>query len=452
MTCQKFRLLPTVLFTLASLLALPSASIAQTQSAVEESATAAATAPQITIFHFSDNGSDKATRVTTDAAGNFYVAATLDSIDPFSHASGFAVLKYNFNGKLQGAFRHQNAPGEFQGMANAVKVDKQGNIYAAGTTSFGGLVESFTAAGAQRWADRFATSAGNQVALAIDQSGNIYAAGNGGSDGVGPILEWVIVKYSSSGKVLWEQHHTGDPSLDSRVTDIQLDSEGNPIVLGTTSNSLATKTNNMTVVKFNSHGDTLWAKDFAVPDNSLVPGGLAIDHGGNVYATSLTTPNDSLFPGGVVITTPFTVKYDPNGVLKFVLQGEGAGGTSVAVDPAGDILLTGAIVNFGRPTFSEATKIHPSGAKVWVTQIPATGKIVSDSAGNVFVAGSHLVAIPFGFVITKLSPAGRVLFAPSLLPGDDITDAVVDPFGNLLATGFGPNAQSLNDIFTVRLK
>jgi hypothetical protein len=55
-------------------------------------------------------------------------------------------------------------------------------------------------------------------------------------------------------------------------------------------------------------------------------------------------------------------------------------------------------------------------------------------------------------VITKVSPAGRVLFASSLLPGDDITDAVVDPFGNLLATGFGPNAQSLNDIFTVRLK
>ena len=171
-------------------------------------------------------------------------------------------------------------------------------------------------------------------------------------------------------------------------------------------------------------------------------------------ATSIATPNDSLFPGGVVITTPFTVKYDPNGVLKFVLQGEGAGGTSVAVDPAGDILLTGAIVNFGRlTTFSEATKIHPSGAKVWVTQIPATGKIVSDSAGNVFVAGSHLGAIPFGFLITKLSPAGGVLFTTSsLLPDDMITDAVVDPFGNLLATGFGPNAQSLNDIFTVRLK
>jgi hypothetical protein len=44
------------------------------------------------------------------------------------------------------------------------------------------------------------------------------------------------------------------------------------------------------------------------------------------------------------------------------------------------------------------------------------------------------------------------LFTSSLLPGDDVTDAVVDPFGNLLVTGDGVNAQFNHDIFTVRLK
>ena len=57
-----------------------------------------------------------------------------------------------------------------------------------------------------------------------------------------------------------------------------------------------------------------------------------------------------------------------------------------------------------------------------------------------------------GFVITKLNTAGTVLFSSSLLLGDDVTDAVVDPFDNVLATGFGLNAQFSNDIFTVRLK
>jgi hypothetical protein len=48
-----------------------------------------------------------------------------------------------------------------------------------------------------------------------------------------------------------------------------LDSAGNLIVFGTTGISLATLTNNMTVVKFDPFGNTLWAKDFAVPHNSL---------------------------------------------------------------------------------------------------------------------------------------------------------------------------------------
>jgi hypothetical protein len=439
MTGREFRLVPTLLFTLAVLLTLTSASIAQTQRATHEGAESAATVPTITTFHFTDKGDDRAGRMTTDAAGNFYVSADLNSS---KHPSGFAVLKYKFNGMLQGAFRYTLAPGEFQGSAQVVKVDKQGNIYAAGNTNVSGLVVSFTSSGVQRWADRFGGGAGNPIALAIDESGDIYAAGNrghGGSDGVGPILEWIIVKYSSSGEVLWEQHHTGKVSLDSRVKDIQLDSAGNPIVFGTTSNSPTTLTNNMTVVKFNPEGETLWAKDFAVPNNSLVPGGLAIDHGDNVYVTSITDP-----PEG--IDTPFTVKYDPNGVRKFVLQGNEAGGLSVAIDQAGDILLTGAVNSFGTTAFIGATKIHPSGARVWVTEIPASGKIVSDSAGNVFVAGTP------GFVITKLNAAGTVLFSSSLLPGDDVSDAVVDPFDNVLATGFGLNAQFVNDIFTVRLK
>ena len=155
------------------MLTVPSASVAQAQPAADASITAAATAPKVTIFHFTDQGDDLARRMTTDAAGNFYVSAELDSVDPLSPTLGFAVLKYNFNGKLQGAFRYKNAPGEFGGSAQAVKVDKQGNIYAAGFTTVSGLVVSFTSAGVQRWADRFGASAGNPVALAIDASGSI---------------------------------------------------------------------------------------------------------------------------------------------------------------------------------------------------------------------------------------------------------------------------------------
>lgn len=435
MTCRKFASVFAPSFTLAVLLVLASAGIAQTGTAADQSPALSQTALTKTIFHFSDGGDDRPGRMTVDAAGNFYISAALNST---ANVSGFAVLKYSSVGTLLGTFRYKLLPGEFGGAAHSVKVDKQNNIYSVGTTSLGGVVVSFTSAGAQRWIARFDHE---PIALAVDPSGNIYVAGNGnagGSDGVGPVLNWLVVKYSNTGKVLWEQRHTGAAGQDSKVRDIQLDPSENPIVFGTTSNNPRILTNNMTVAKLNPDGDVLWAKDSSVPHNSLIPGGFAIDARGNVYATGMTNP-----PEGVA--TPFTVKYNATGVLQFTLQGNGAGGSSVAIDPAGDILLTGATSSFGTPGFVSATKIHPRGKAVWVTQIPATGIIVSDSAGNALVAG-------FDFEITKLSSAGKILFSSSILPQDSATDAVIDPSGNLLVTGFGQNAQFSDDIFTVKLK
>ena len=435
MTSRKFFFASTTSFTLAALLMLASAGIAQTQAAANTNDAISKSALTPTAFHFSDGGDDVPGRMTTDAAGNFYISAALKST---TNVSGFAVLKYGASGKLQGVLRYKLKPGEFQGAALSVKLDTQNNVYAVGSTSFGGLVTSFTPAGVQRWANRFDVQ---PIALAIDPSGNIYVAGNGsagGSDGAGPVLDWLIVKYSRAGNVLWEQRHTGVEGEDSKVRDIQLDPSGDPIVLGSTSNNLENLTNNLTVAKFDPQGDVLWARDFNVAHVSQVPGGLAVDNAGNVYATSTTNP-----PEG--IATPSTLKYDADGNLQFVLQGNGAGGSSVAIDSAGDILLTGATVGFGTPTFVAATKIHPSGKTVWVTKIPDTGKIVSDPLGNAFVTGAE-------FVITKLNPSGKILSSASILPGGVSTDALVDPFGNLLVTGFAQNAQFTDDIFTVRLK
>jgi hypothetical protein len=431
MTSRKFSSVLTLTLTLAASLALSSAGLAQTENASRDNT---ATQPRTpSIFHFSDGGNDVPGRMTTDAAGNFYIAATINST---THVSGFAVLKYNGNGQLQHTFRYHFQPGESLGSALAVKLDQQNNIFALGTTGSGGLVTSFAPGGAQRWADRFDVE---PIALAIDASGNIYVAGNGsagGSDGVGPILDWLVVKYSNTGKVLWQQRHTGVTGQDSRVRDIQLDPSGNPVVYGTTSNNPANLTNNTTVAKFDPQGDLLWAQDFTVAHNQQVPGGLAIDRAGNVYTTSTTNP-----PEG--IATPFTVKYDPNGNQQFVLQS--IGGSSVAIDPHGDILLTGSMSNFGTPSSIAASKIHPSGQKVWTTQIPSTGKILSDASGNVFVAG-------FGFDITKLNSQGKIQFSTSVLPDDEETDALIDSLGNLLVTGFGQDAQFNDNIFTVRLK
>ena len=412
-------------------------------SAQTSAAALAMVSPPATMFHFTDGGEDIPGRMTTDTAGNFYVAAQLDDI---FHTSGFAVLKYKFSGTLQGTFRYKPAAGEFNGVAREVKLDKLGNIYAVGDTSLGGLVVSFTSTGAQRWARHFSTSG---IALAVDASGNVYTVGThvtGNFQG-----EWVVVKFTSAGQVVWTKRHTGTAGGDVRLTDIQLDPGGNPVVLGTTDIPLGAVTNTMTTLKLDVNGNILFAKDFvAVAGVGQIPGGLAMDSAGNIYVTCTTHP-----PEGNQI--PFTVKYDASGNPKFVLSGTGAGGAAVAVDPSGDILLTGSKILQGVPAIITASKVHANGVKVCVANVAAGQKIVPDATGNVFVAGDILNADttnvgPSDYLITKLSPSGALLFQSRISAGDEVTDAVVDPFGNVLVTGDVLNASFEHDILTVRTK
>src|SRR5262245_15428497 len=245
------------------------------QSSSEMSASALAT-PSVRAFHFADGGDDLPGRMTADASGNFYVAAQIQT--DVLHPSGFAVLKYRFDGTLQGAFRYSPGPGDFSGAAQDVKVDKLGNIYAVGYTSLGGHVVSFTPSGSQRWARH---SGNTGTGLAIDGTGSVYTAGTrvtGDFRG-----EWLIVKYNSTGQLLWSRSRTGTAGGDVRLTDIRLDPAGNPVVLGTTNIRVTTVANTMTTLKLDTQGNTLWARDFvAVPFTPQIPAGLAIDGTGSV--------------------------------------------------------------------------------------------------------------------------------------------------------------------------
>jgi hypothetical protein len=395
--------------------------------------------PSVTVLHFSDGEDDHPGRMTADTRGNVYIAAALG----VQGRSGFAVLKYNSQNKLQ-VIRRTKVAGEFGGEAQAVQVDAQGNIYAGGSNTFGGLVMSFTPAGSKRWEQHFN---GEPLALAIDAAGNLYAAGTGGS---GPFQEWVIVKYSNAGNVLWEIQHTGTAAGDSRVVDLQLDLAGNPVVLGWTNTNLQTLTRSITTLKLDPHGNTLWTQDFtAIPRFDQVPQGLALDRSGNVYITGTTIPAEGPL-------TPFTVKYDTHGNRKFVLMGNGAGGSSVAVDPSGDIVLTGANFVLGHSPFISASKIRANGTRVWTTSIQATGKILADAGGNVFVAGSlQNTNTQFpeqsDYFVTKLSSNGALLSATLFRQGNDVRDATFDSLGNLLVTGDFVNPTFNHDIVTLKL-
>jgi len=427
-TSHKFRAFTTLLLTITASLLFVASSAAQTT-----------TPSSLTVLRFNDGGDDRPGRMTTDAAGNFYVTLGSD----IAPSGFFEILKYNSQNKLT-VIRHLNQPGEFAGKALAVKTDKLGNIYAVGSSSIGGLVVSFTPSGSQRWADHFN---GIPVALAVDATGNVYAAGTLSTGNFQS--EFAVTKYSSSGKVLWEAIHAGTIKDDVRLTDMQLDSAGNPVLLGTTNIALATLTSTMTTWKLDTQGATLWVRDFvANPHASNNPSGLALDAADSVYATGETGP---------VVGFAFTVKYDLKGNRQFVLSGDESGGVSVAIDPSGDVLLVGGLTVSNLPpvAVSVVSKYHPNGVKVWTTQVVGAGKVLSDASGNIFVAGSlpQPTINPTGdnYFVSKLSPNGKFLFNKIFPQGQDVSDAAFDTSGNLIVTGHLVDSVGDQKIVTLKL-
>jgi DNA-binding beta-propeller fold protein YncE len=194
-------------------------------------------------------------------------------------------------------------------------------------------------------------------------------------------------------------------------------------------------------LKIDPQGKLQWVRNFArEPQFNKVPAAGAVDHENGIYATGQ----------GVDPVTgqrfPYTLKYDRDGKLIFVKTGAGNGGVTVAVDPAGKILLGGFTLVDGSPA-ETAAKFDPSGKRIWVTQVPSAGKIVSDSEGNVFASGDF-------YSVTKLSPAGKIISTfngQSQFPGVAVSDAVVDQFGRLLVTGYGFDQKiAMTEIVTLK--
>lgn len=389
--------------------------------------------PQVLVF--SDGGDDRTFgRATTDSAGNLYIPAELGA----PHlTNSFGVIKYSAQGKLAREF-HFNPKTFGNGFAQDVRVDAAGNVYACGFTfPFGGLVISFDSSGKTRWTkfignDRFSS-------MVFDQSGNLYVGG----DSAGSIL---VAKLTNEGKLLWSRQHKGETAALAGVTSVQLDSKGNLVVVGETSNSESLL--NTTVLKFNPQGDILFTQDFGEgPGFNTVPLGAALDHNDEIYATGTAL---NTFTGEAI---PYTLKYDVDGNRQFVLTGAGNGGLAIALDPAGDIVLHGSTLIQSTPV-PTVSMIDAAGTQIFVTQITTSGVLSVDPQGNIYVSGSPNTV---EFQIVKLNSRGTLLSTvnqavPNFQSIQGISDSILDQFGNLLVTGFGlPKDGGLDDILVLKL-
>jgi hypothetical protein len=362
-------------------------------------------------------------------------------------------------------------------------------------------------------------------AVAVDADGNAYVTGNTSSidfptqnalqpGSAGP-LDIFVAKLTPGGSSLAYSTYFGGRATDL-PREIAVDSYGNAYVMGVTRsgdfptlNAFQTGRNGMCdafVFKLDPTGSALLYSTYLGGSGVEDPsdprtGGIAVDSAGNAYVTGTTDTSDfptknamqPAYAEGICGTPPdqtfpcpdaFVAKFNTNLsgqeslVYSTYLGGSGSDkGFDIAVDPVGNVYVTGWATSANFPTTPGAvqqtyrgvqnafvTKLSPDGSLVYSTYLGGSmgdrGEgIAVDTEGNAYVTGSA-VSTDFpttagAFQVTahggdciwypcddafvsKLNPAGSALVYSTYLGssgGDKGAAIAVDSQGNAYVTG-----------------
>ncbi|HLX11427.1 MAG TPA: SBBP repeat-containing protein, partial [Bacteroidota bacterium] len=128
--------------------------------------------------------------------------------------------------------------------------------------------------------------------LAIDShDGSVYVAGSSYSATTG--FDILIVKFTSGGDTIWTRRFNGRGNGDDYTAAIGVDSSGNVIVVG--SSAAVDTTDDFVTLKYSPAGILLWTRYYDGPINEYDdPADLVIDNANNIYVTGSSEGRDTL--------------------------------------------------------------------------------------------------------------------------------------------------------------
>lgn len=358
-------------------------------------------------------------------------------------------------------------------------------------------------------------------AIVLDKNGNIYIAGtfeetptfgttNLTSKGQKDIF---VAKLDPEGKIIWVM--TAGGSGDDLVNALAIDSQGDLYITGSFQGSATFGKTTLTskngsedlfVAKVSdsgttpSQGNILWAVSFGDIEQDMGMG-LTLDQQNNLYVTGKFT--GAVTFGTKTLTTKgqgsdiFVAKLDISTgtpTLAISLGGETEDeGRSIACDTKGELYVAGTFsgnASFGDLKVSTngksdgfVTKLDTSGKVLWVSPLGGSlddvvGSLAVDGSGNAYITGTFqtepLAEATFGTIkltskgsedgfVAKLDPSGKFLWAtPFGGKGEDAGHFIsLDAEENPIVTGFfdgavkfgsiTPPAEGNFDVFVAKL-
>jgi hypothetical protein len=380
--------------------------------------------------------------VAVDNSGNVFVTGPAAG-DTFND---YVTIKYSSAGAALWTNRY-DGPGNNNDYPNAMTVDGNGDVFVTGMTSEPGwryATIKYSSAGVALWTNLYSGPWTNDYAnaLALDSRGNVFVTGESGT-GAGS-SRYATIKYSGSGMPLWTNFFNGPTSRADGAQAIAVDRDGSAFVTGVSIASIGRY--DWMTIKLSSTGALLWTRPYyGLGNDTGSPHAIAMDANGNVFVTGESPSSPSARDWA-------TIGYSNSGVPlwtnRYRSPGSNEGQPALAVDGNGNVFVAGpsqgtdGLLGYGYGTIGYSS----SGVPLWTNRYEIENSsgaraVAVDSSGNVFVSGGTASDIP----TIAYSGAGVPLWT-NRHPGQGTAHAIaVDNTGNVIVAG-----QSAGSFITIK--
>jgi hypothetical protein len=299
------------------------------------------------------------------------------------------------------------------------------------------------------------------VAMVVDTKGNIYVTGNGYAQDTSSDI--MTIKYDKSGNVKWIQKYSGLANLSDYASDITLDKSGNIYVSGTS--YLSAYECDIVVIKYNSSGKVIWTTKYhklEYGNNLCEAKKIIVDNLGNIYVAGIISSSGTTHDY-------LTIKYNSFGFEEWVQTYNGTGNDDDQVvgmvkDTANNIYVTGYSIGKNTGCDIATIKYDNQGNQKWVSRYNSNPNVLNvedvatgidiDNQANLYITGHDKTYLGKDFLTLKIDSSGKVKWAAKYQGnggGDDIATAIaVDDIGNSYITGYAYNLWSNYDYTTIK--